>query len=400
MYSVSLTAYYASNVNASNTAVTTEVDITVGSSPLSAEFHSGTALTANLPLTMHVDATDPETSSDPFIYDCVIVGVSDNLDWTYTATTSSSSPDISVPQNAINADVEYWFNCSVSKSNRESVQISSRVFISSAIVPVVSITRASGKFKTNNALRFDGNASLGASQFQWSASPYVNFSSTVGGTSVNTRALSLLPHALMPGVDYTFTLQAWIEGESARGSATVLVKANQAPHSGSFTVAPSSGIITSLHDIVLFSVSGFEDDAADSPFMYQFEYEMHGKKHILRTFTEASTYTTSSLPVGSILPLVRVQDRHGTERTVFLGCDAFTLDGGWATDSSLCPATRVQVSPPAVGVNQTANQAVTELIRKFVPGSHSSNDVNNFAKVALTTAANTSASVLKAVLDM
>ena len=405
-YQARVSAFYPQS-GASSASVST-TSISVGYSPLEARFKQGRAITANLPLSLEVEASDPDGTSDSFIYTCTVSSVIGGQDWTYSVTTSTSSPVITVADGGISADTEYWFNCSVSKLNRPAFDISSRVTVSSTVTPVVTIKRESGKVQPTDALFLEGNASRGATQFFWSATPSVDFSRATGGTTRHNKTLSLLPDTLTPGTEYQFKLESWFGGlATGRGAATVLVDVNQAPHSGLFTVTPATGTIVSLETNVIFSAVGFTDDNDDMPFSYQFEYENEGETHVLRAFTTASTYSTNLLPaaLGGLVPILKVQDRYGAVRKVRLGCDTFQLGGVWATDSQNCTATKVVVSQfePPDGVNQDDN--IDNLISNFKPESHSSNQVINFVRAVLETGQAgsnnvASSATLKSVLTM
>jgi len=148
-YVSSVSAYYQEvGINSLTNA---NVQVSVGYSPLDARYKQGKAITANLPISLEVEAEDPDGTSDSFTYACTVSSI-DGQDWTYAATTSTSSPLVTVGVGAISADAEYFFNCSVGKGPRDPVLISSRVTVSSVVTPSVTIVRELGKIKPTDAL--------------------------------------------------------------------------------------------------------------------------------------------------------------------------------------------------------------------------------------------------------
>ena len=147
---------------------------------------------------------------------CVVAGA----DWS-SVLTGTTAATISSPADSIPEDEEFLFNCTLSKPSRDAVTISAHVTVFSAQVPVVTIIRDATKFKAETVLALIGNGTLGASQFQWSASPYVDFNQATAGTSATTASLFLMPNTLTPGASYQFTLTAAVQGSSVAGSVRV-----------------------------------------------------------------------------------------------------------------------------------------------------------------------------------
>ena len=127
---------------------------------------------------------------------------------------------------------------------------------------------------------------------------------------------------------------------------------SQAPHSGQFVVSPTANIKT-LETEVTFSAPSWKDQKSDTPIQLQFGFYFVyndgslSEFMILRPFDFETTFSTQLLPAGTLRLALQVRDRHGTTRTVKLGCQGYQTDctgsvdptcvhGQWATDQD-CP---------------------------------------------------------------
>lgn len=371
-YAVQVAAQYS---NSSHSRSMNSGQIDVGYSLLSGRFTQGRAVTTNLPFTLTAEPSDVDESPDAFTYVWTVTQISNRQAWTNLMSVTSS---LHAPASSLPTGEDYYFNCTFSKPGYAPVLISSLVSVVAEQIPQVTIERMASKFLAEDVLELKGNATLGASIYQWSSTPYVNFSKAVDGYSTTTPTLYLESNTLTPGVTYEFTLQAQVSIADPVGIASVLVNVNAAPMAGSFVVSPSTGALVATETEVLFSAANWEDALLDLPLQYQFEIEKDGKTTLLRGFTTAPTYSTSQLS-GTVVPVMVVKDAHDTQRRVLFGCSDFKDSAGnWATDAANCPATTIAFTNPTLAANETRNGYAQAKMTTWNAPSHVASETNNF----------------------
>jgi hypothetical protein len=277
---------------------------------------------------------------------------------------------------------DYWFNVTVSKPFRDSISVSSYVTVvpSTDPVPTVEIEQLGDTLSYLNqddVLVLVGNASLGAGDYQWSATPDVNLTRTTGDTSITTKSLFLQPYTLTPGVTYVFTLEARTSATGTWGASSIQIYCNEPPTPGTFTVTPKDGPIHSASTEVLLSASNFID--ADEPIEYRFEYDIDGKRQQLSTWSSTPSLATAYLPQGTLYPVLKVRDTRFATTEIFLGCeDAVDVNGASLMNSPLC-STRESLTvldlPRQAG--QSASDAVNDLLTSFEPANVDASTVIN-----------------------
>lgn len=354
-YQATVKASYNLHPSASLATVTT--DLVVGRSPISAHFLEGSAMTVNLPFALNVVATDPDQAGTDFGYSWVVNQVGQTFNLAILGTVNNET--ITMPAGSIfsGQTVTYMFTCTVSKPNVDPAVVSSLVTVvpAASAVPSVTITGDTTKVNADEVLGLLGNASHGATLFEWSATPAVNMNRTTAGSSATSKDLYLLGGTLTPGTTYVFTLKSKFSVTGVWGQSSVTIECNAPPSAGIFTVSHSNPI-SSLETEVLFSASNFDD--LDAPIEYQFEYELNGKRNTIRPWSTVSSFSSKFLPEGSVLPVMKAKDTRGAISEVRLGCHSFVLNGQLATNSPQCSATHLTIQALSKNVNESTGQAV------------------------------------------
>ena len=109
-------------------------------------------------------------------------------------------------------------------------------------------------------------------------------------------------------------------------------------------IVPSdeSGVVA-LSTKVTFEAISWRDNSDDFPILFQFGYFFTkdgvcvGQPNILQPFSTFTSLQTTSLPMGTLQPVLWVKDNNDATRMVYLGCDDYRIGGVWATHVE-CPS--------------------------------------------------------------
>jgi hypothetical protein len=285
--------------------------------------------------------------------------------------TGENSPKLKIKAGALNAGSTYTASVKVSKTNTDDVQASIQIIVKAGSLPIVSIYRkdASRPFDHSSSLRLEGSASMSgvtnpAFAFKWSrmcvldgkeydvCNPFFEIQTSLvkgSGTSESTKDLVIRSNALAGnGVKYKFTLVATQLDKNGNktqnsGEASMMVVTNYMPACDNrrstppcIAVSPAQGetlatdftFTAGLWD--LKSLSGWNDpDGPDASLAYKFGYLLEDSKTpVLLTddFGGAgvNTFTTSSIPVGNVWPVVIARDLVNGKSNLIVGAN-FTV---------------------------------------------------------------------------
>ena len=200
-------------------------------------------------------------------------------------------------------------NITVLVSNLAGFSSSSvcQVNVINQVTPTVQIIGVSNKYNPGSVIILTGLVSImnDSAVTQWSSSKALNLSS-IAATSlikvvngVNTPfQLAIVPNTLLPGLQYTFQLQAfYLSHPSGIATSSVIITINVAPMNGILEVSPSQGI--ALSTPYFFLTSRWSDDVNDLPLKYVFAYAATSQTRItiLRSL-DSIQYMTSYLGIG------------------------------------------------------------------------------------------------------
>jgi len=267
----------------------------------------------------------------------------------------------------------YYMTYTASKANVPDVSSVVTVYVSSSTVPIPQfsiLTPSTGKLNTNKTISLVGSDNTQGGYidevtgWSWSVTPYLYLDSSVLVDGLNNKQdLRFKADVLVPDTVYTFTLRAKT-AQSEWGMTNVKITTNSPPHSGRLDISPTSGLI-SLETAVTFSASNWVDTISDQPLQYRFGYQLGNATTILREFSTLPSLTTSSLPTGTLQPIIWVRDTYGATREARYGCLTYKINGVWATETE-CPSSQyLTVSPPVLTGNHTFTSLMSEKISSF-----------------------------------
>lgn len=410
-YLASVTAVY---MGLPQSVVTISTTVSVGLAPIHLSFLQGYRLAFGTNNTIRLDTVldDPDGMSDDrrvsfrWAYDqmdtygSLLYNATEQTE-NITHVLINATSYLQFPPNTLNSSSVYRFNVTAIKPNVSDAFAQIFVEVYSQDVPLVNII--SGQLGSDfisvdysRPLTLLGSATLNANEFEWShsAGSFINDPDTVNGNvllSSNTNNVSadLTLNAYSIPADSTMELKlaAKQTGSSVWGYTAVRITTTEAPHSGSFEIV-YSGDLVALSTKVTFQAISWRDNTADFPTLYQFGYffvedgALVGQPFVVQPFSTLTSLQTAALPVGTLQPVLWVQDKHGATRMVYFGCDDYRINGVWATHIKCLSIQTLVVQSIDKHETESYTARMTRYLDDYDMGNYDGMTVLNFLTTA------------------
>eukprot|EP00466_Bigelowiella_natans_P012936 jgi/Bigna1/83435/fgenesh1_pg.108_\ len=278
---------------------------------------SGNAYDINFDASASTDPAYPLAASGLSFNWSLFQVVSSSL--TLVSLSSSSGATLSLSTAQLNADSEYLMRVSVSTNRSQSITAVASQTIITTSLPAPRVTLGvnldkrvqdphkklvlNGRAVRDDSTSGNDDPSLALS---WSSDATdFNISDRANlRSAIDARDLVIAPNVLIPGKTYKFTVQSTVfaGGAAAVGSASISVRVNSPPGSGSCVSSPDVGVAFET-DFIL-SCEGFVDDAEDLPL--RFKYQSVNGENAAAALASPATYTATQS--STYLDICRFRD--------------------------------------------------------------------------------------------
>jgi len=259
-----------------------QVTVQISPKPMQLSFVGGAAqhmlFNSNFTLKVQVGGYENEQSSGNISYNwlCVVKSTLEDCPNSNLLPKTSTINTLLVPHNMLPSGTTYIFRVTAMRSGTSTSVSSVEVSIVGNGIPRVVMDPYQPHVNPNERFVLEGNlvnaASITISEYFWTAKRGENVltsaqMSALAYTPTNQRVLGIAANSLLAGQSYSFALNARSSSNQV-GFAQAVVKVNNNPRPGFFTVTPSSGEVLSTE----FSIvcGGWRDD--DLPLMYRMTY--------------------------------------------------------------------------------------------------------------------------------
>ncbi|XP_053413664.1 polycystin-1 isoform X4 [Nycticebus coucang] len=218
---------------------------------------------------------------------------------------------VTIPQERLEAGVEYTFNLTVWKVGRKEEATNQTVLIRSGRVPIVSLECVSCKAQAvyevsrSSHVYLEGrchNCSPGSKRGRWAARTFSNKTLVLDETTTSTGSagmrLVVRQGVLRDGEGYTFTLTVLGHSGEEEGCASIRLSPNSPPLGGLCRLFPLDAV-SALTTKVHFECTGWRDaEDAGAPLVYALLLQRCRRGHC----EEFCIYKGSLSTYGAVLP--------------------------------------------------------------------------------------------------
>eukprot|EP00466_Bigelowiella_natans_P018898 jgi/Bigna1/90162/estExt_fgenesh1_pg.C_640020 len=278
---------------------------------------SGNAYDINFDASASIDPAYPLAASGLSFNWSLFQVVSSSL--TPVSLSSSSGATLSLSTAQLSADSEYLMRVNVSTNRSQSITAVASQTIITTSLPAPRVTLGvnldkrvqdphkklvlNGRAARDDSTSGNDDPSLALS---WSSDATdFNISDRANlRSAIDARDLVIAPNVLIPGKTYKFTVQSTVfaGGAAAVGSASISVRVNSPPGSGSCASSPDVGV--ALETDFILSCEGFVDDAEDLPL--RFKYQSVNGENAAAALASPATYTATQS--STYLDICRFRD--------------------------------------------------------------------------------------------
>jgi len=278
---------------------------------------SGNAYDINFDASASIDPAYPLAASGLSFNWSLFQVVSSSL--TPVSLSSSSGATLSLSTAQLSADSEYLMRVNVSTNRSQSITAVASQTIITTSLPAPRVTLGvnldkrvqdphkklvlKGRAVRDDSTSGNDDPSLALS---WSSDATdFNISDRANlRSAIDARDLVIAPNVLIPGKAYKFTVQSTVfaGGAAAVGSASISVRVNSPPGSGSCASSPDVGV--ALETDFILSCEGFVDDAEDLPL--RFKYQSVNGENAAAALASPATYTATQS--STYLDICRFRD--------------------------------------------------------------------------------------------